>query len=89
MDSVKLALGRADAAADALVRVDDAGTAAQTAGCLDFNLILGQRQVRIPEGTVGVDALVQRGGLARGMVLSSSWKSRRLRPIVMLVLGCT
>lgn len=68
-DGIKLALCRADAAANALVRVHNAGTAAQTARCLDFDLILGQRQVRVTEGTVRVNARIQRGGLARCAVI--------------------
>ena len=66
-------------------RFHNAGTAAQTARCHDFDLILGQRQVRVTEGTVRVNARIQRGGLAQCAVayspsarfdLSSSWKSR-------------
>lgn len=68
-DGIKRALCRADAAANALVRVHNAGTAAQTARCLDFDLILGQRQVRVTEETVRVNARIQRGGLARRTVI--------------------
>ena len=54
-DGIKLALCRADAAANALVRVHNAGTAAQTARCHDFDLIRGQRQVCVAEGAVRVN----------------------------------
>ena len=58
MDGVKLALGGANAAADALVGVHYTGAAAQAAGGLGPYLRFGQRQVGIPEGTVRVDARI-------------------------------
>ena len=41
VDGVKLALGGADTAADTLVGVNYAASAAQAAGCLGLDLLLG------------------------------------------------
>ena len=53
VDRVEFAAGRADAAADAFVRIDDGGAAAKAAGGLDLNLFLGQRAVGVAERIFG------------------------------------
>ena len=50
VDGVERALGGAQAAADALVLVDDARTAAQAARSLGADLLLGERLDVLAEG---------------------------------------
>lgn len=49
MDGVKLASGRAHAAADAAVGIDDAHAAAKAAGRLLFDLLFRERAARVAE----------------------------------------
>ena len=65
-DGVKAAARRADAAADALVRIDDARTAAETAGGLGFDLLLGEACAAVLHRAAQL--LVVAGALARRVV---------------------
>ena len=64
VDGIEFTLGGTNAAANALVGVHHAGTAAQAAGCFGFYLCFGQGQVGIPERTVRVDGIIHSGCLA-------------------------
>ena len=69
MDSVKLALGGADTAADTLVGVNYAAAAAQAAGSLGLNLFLGKGDPVIAHGKgLGlIDGRLVAGGLTHAL----------------------
>ena len=50
VDGIEFALGRADAAADALIRIDNAAAAAQAAGRLGADLLFGERHAVVLHG---------------------------------------
>ena len=50
VDGIKLALGRADTAANALVRIDNTAAAAQAAGRLGADLLFGERHAVVLHG---------------------------------------
>ena len=72
VDGVEGALGGADAAADALVGVHDAGAAAQAAGRLGLDLLGGEGHALVPEGpaqgVVVADALLRRQVIKAAML---------------------
>ena len=78
VDGIEFTLGGANAAANALVGVHHAGTAAQAAGCFGFYLRFGQGQVGIPERTVRIDGIIHRGCLAgRTVIIAKGQKIGR------------
>ena len=69
LDGIKLTLGGADTAANTLVGIHDAGTAAKAASRFRANLLFGEGQLGFPEGLFMVDVASLPGNLAGRVIV--------------------
>ena len=69
MDGVERAFGGANATADALIRVDDGGTATKAAGRFNLNLFLGECLTDIAEGLLWIVFVIEAFFLPCGIIV--------------------